>query len=283
MSEEVTARHKKELKALDGEKRAALKKAKTTAGKGKKAKDVLAALEAEYETKLKELEARHESELSVSGTVVAEEEPVVEEDELLPVATVTEEIDPEEEERQRKIEKARLKREKAKQKELDREKRIEQENSEAGPSPRDVENIIILQQLDPLNLEMQEVAADGHCLYRAVAAQQNSNYQEMRAKCADTLLQHEHDFGAFCEYTDSVPDFKAYVERVRSSADWGGHLELRILSLALHRPITVYRAQAREPLVIEEEQGNDSDPIRLSFHLNYYALGEHYNQVCKKS
>jgi len=39
--EETQARHRKELKALDGEKRASLKKAKTTAGKGKKAKDKL--------------------------------------------------------------------------------------------------------------------------------------------------------------------------------------------------------------------------------------------------
>lgn len=39
--EEIESRHRKELKALDGEKRAALKKAKGT--KGKKAKEVLAA------------------------------------------------------------------------------------------------------------------------------------------------------------------------------------------------------------------------------------------------
>lgn len=39
--EETEARHRKELKALDGEKRAAVKKAKATGGKGKKAKDLL--------------------------------------------------------------------------------------------------------------------------------------------------------------------------------------------------------------------------------------------------
>ena len=40
--EEIQARHRKEIKALDGEKRATLKKTKATAGKGKKAKDMLA-------------------------------------------------------------------------------------------------------------------------------------------------------------------------------------------------------------------------------------------------
>ena len=41
--EEIKSRHSKELKALEGEKRAQLKKAKGTAGKGQKAKDILAA------------------------------------------------------------------------------------------------------------------------------------------------------------------------------------------------------------------------------------------------
>jgi len=40
---DIEARHKKELKALDTEKRSALKKIKGTAGKGKKAKELLAA------------------------------------------------------------------------------------------------------------------------------------------------------------------------------------------------------------------------------------------------
>lgn len=41
--DDLKARHKKELKALDGEKRNQLKKTKATAGKGKKGKDALAA------------------------------------------------------------------------------------------------------------------------------------------------------------------------------------------------------------------------------------------------
>jgi OTU domain-containing protein 6 len=99
------------------------------------------------------------------------------------------------------------------------------------------------------------------------------------------LVQHSDDFANFIDYTDDVPDFDTYVARIRSSADWGGHLELRVLALALQRPIIVYQAQADEPLVIDGEgqfsSGNSSEnpPIRLSFHRQYYALGEHYNQV----
>jgi OTU domain-containing protein 6 len=90
--------------------------------------------------------------------------------------------------------------------------------------------------------------------------------------------------GGFAAFAfDVIPDYATYVN-VRSSADWGGHLELRALSMALHRPVIVYSAaQSSEPLVIAEEvdqQGDTIDnPIRLSYHLSYYSLGEHYNRV----
>lgn len=101
--------------------------------------------------------------------------------------------------------------------------------------------------------------------------------------CADTLLKNESEFAPFCEYDDDkIPDFTHYVDRVRSSSDWGGHLELRVLSVALQKHILVYSAQTKEPLHIKPEQcENDDDPIRLSYHLHYYALGEHYNRVVK--
>jgi OTU domain-containing protein 6 len=102
--------------------------------------------------------------------------------------------------------------------------------------------------------------------------------------CADTLAQHEEDFAPFCEYSKGIPDFETYCEHVRSSAEWGGHLELRALSLALKRPVWIYSASASsQPLVIDaadQVQDEDAnDPIRLSYHRHYYALGEHYNQV----
>ena len=43
MADDVAARHKKEIKAFEAEKRTALKKIKGTAGKGKKGKELLAA------------------------------------------------------------------------------------------------------------------------------------------------------------------------------------------------------------------------------------------------
>jgi OTU domain-containing protein 6 len=190
-------------------------------------------------------------------------------------------VDPAEEVRQRKLEKARRKREKQREKELQREKEIEEENANAGPSPRDVENAQILDRLGPLNLDIREVSADGHCLYRAVAAHLGKSYREVRSICANSLKEHEEDFAAFAEITEDAPDFAGYVERVRVSAEWGGHLELRALSTALSRQMHVYSAQSPTALVIGEEVSDDK-PIRLSYHLHYYALGEHYNRVVSK-
>lgn len=76
---------------------------------------------------------------------------------------------------------------------------------------------------------------------------------------------------------------------MRNSAEWGGHLELRALRMALGRPILIYSVQNGEkPLSVDNDDdvsgnndGNDMEPIRLSYHLHYYALGEHYNQVVK--
>jgi OTU domain-containing protein 6 len=72
---------------------------------------------------------------------------------------------------------------------------------------------------------------------------------------------------------------------VRNSAEWGGHLELRALGMALDRPIHVYSVQSgNKPLAIHDDHDNNGKkPILLSYHLHYYALGEHYNQVIKKA
>jgi len=70
------------------------------------------------------------------------------------------------------------------------------------------------------------------------------------------------------------------VDKVRSSVEWGGHLELRVLALALGRPIVVYSTE--KPLTLEPGEDDGTDPIRVSYHKHYYALGEHYNQVVAK-
>ena len=126
--------------------------------------------EAEYEEKFQALKAKHAEELSGQTTTTEAAPPP------------PEEVDPEEEERQKRQEKARRKREKAREKEREKERQIEEETANAGPAPRQVESDMIQERLPP-NWKIQEVAADGHCLYRAVGAQCGKEYTEIRTYC----------------------------------------------------------------------------------------------------
>lgn len=61
-------------------------------------------------------------------------------------------------------------------------------------------------------------------------------------------------------------------------------MELRALSVALERPIHVYSTTTNNnttgPLeILPNTSPSNEDPIRVSYHRHYYALGEHYNQV----
>lgn len=191
--EELETAHKKSLKALEGEKRAAVKKAKAL--KGKKGKDALEAVEVDYTTKLHNLEASYQERLtSLVGVGVGSLQITSSVDdggELTEgaigdnigsssiIESSIEAIDEEARERERKLAKARKKREKQKEQEAKLKEQIELENANAGPSLRQVELEQMQKFLEPLNLRIEEVEADGHCLYRAVAAQSNKDYKEI--------------------------------------------------------------------------------------------------------
>jgi OTU domain-containing protein 6 len=190
--EEIETSHKKALKSLDGEKRAAIKKAKGT--KGKKAKEALAAVEEEYATKLKDLEYSYQETLSKleSWNVTDKKEENTNDQQQqqeadAPTAADTDGINPtdnndddEEAARERKLAKARKKKERQKEKEALLQKQIEEETANAGPSMRQIELEQIEAILTPSSLTVSEVEADGHCLYRAVAAQSDKSYSEIR-------------------------------------------------------------------------------------------------------
>ncbi len=205
-------------------------------------------------------------------------------------------------------EKALAKRLRKKQNALQKQKEREEEIANAianAPNPRQLEIDAMKElYLNPHNLQIEEIAADGNCLYRAVArqldylgilldgddnSQSSSSYEQMRKICATQLLEARNEYEPFCDLADSnVTSYEEYVDKVRGSSEWGGHLELRALACALDKTIVVYSADG-VPLYIRAKEdgstGNDDVEdglIQLSFHRRYYALGEHYNSVVKK-
>lgn len=179
--EEIEASHKKALKNLDGEKRAAVKKAKGM--KGKKGKEAVAAVEDEFATKIKALEDSYQESLAalaVGSLDISADSPTGanEAPESNNIGDYV--VDDEAAARERKQAKAKKKRERQKEKEAEKERLIEEENTNAGPGPRKIELEQIQAVLTPLKLKISEVEADGHCLYRAVAAQSGTDYKTIR-------------------------------------------------------------------------------------------------------
>ena len=162
-------------------------------------------------------------------------------------------------------------------------------------------------QLGPLGFSIVSVIGDGHCLFRAIAAQlvlaggvgSGAEYLPLRRRAADVIRTFWEEFAPFLPYDPSDgygEDASAartavgkYCDRVATSNCWGGHPEIRALAYALGCPILVFRARSVPIQFLprgEEEQvissvrggGEARNALRLSFHA-FYSAGEHYNSV----
>lgn len=288
--QELEDRHGLELKEMETKRQAHMEAAKAAAGKGKKAKEKIEAAEREAETWEYKLKTRQQGELELllehlGGSGGGESSAKATGYEAKEVAAAAGSPTPEEDEAERarrKKEKAMNKKQNKAGKEAARDAEKEREKREAGPSQRQLELLALTQQLAVLKpaMRIQEVAADGNCLYRSIGEQlgrtgQSRSYEEVRAICAKALRKREDDYAPFAELKEGE-DFSAYCNRVESSADWGGHLELRALSDELAARIMVHRAEEKEPLVLGEAAGV---LLQVAYHRHYYALGEHYNSV----
>ncbi|CAE8644646.1 unnamed protein product, partial [Polarella glacialis] len=164
----------------------------------------------------------------------------------------------EEEKIRRKKEKAMKKKQGRADKEVQREADKEREKREAGPSRRETElqalKACLRAQRPPMDI--REIAADGHCLYRSVGDQlrrlrpdhcfkrpPEEIHDEIRALCASALRRQADSYSPFAELKDGE-DFSSYCQRVESSGGWGGELELRALADELKVQIQVFQADA---------------------------------------
>jgi OTU domain-containing protein 6 len=177
-------------------------------------------------------------------------------------------------------------------------------------SAREVELEAIERELSKDGLAVKLIASDGHCLYRAVVdqiklqpsdvespagvftfglsvsgsvkatvGQQNTlDVKQLRQAVASELREHSDDYKPFVGLDGG--EFEEYCDRVASyaGAEWGGQVEIQAMCAILRRDIWVYSANTRTPIL---KMGNfgESAPLRLSYHRQYYALGEHYNSV----
>lgn len=181
------------------------------------------------------------------------------------------------------------KRNKKEDEERARERRMEEQRAGAGPSLRDVEMGKLRSKLAPLGLDVHEIAADGHCLYRSLAHQlqlageADADFADCRKAAAQYIRTHPQEFLPYLigEAPDDAPDAQfldKYCAQVEGSSEWGGQLEITAISHARRRCIAVHTAEAPVVLTGTEYDGN-GPRLQLAYHLHHYGLGEHYNSL----
>ncbi|XP_036267361.1 OTU domain-containing protein 6A [Pipistrellus kuhlii] len=134
------------------------------------------------------------------------------------------------------------------------------------------------------NLELKEIPADSHCLYRAIQDQLpfSVTLESLRSRTAAYMKKHVDDFLPFFSDPETGDvytrdDFFSYCDRIVRSASWGGQLELRALSHVLQRPIEVIQTESPVLLVGEEYT---KKPLTLVYRRYTSSLGgEHYSSV----
>ncbi|XP_055986134.1 OTU domain-containing protein 6A [Sorex fumeus] len=137
--------------------------------------------------------------------------------------------------------------------------------------------------LSAKHLEMKNIPADGHCMYRAIQDQLmfSVSVESLRCRTSKYMRRHMEEFLPFfsnpeTEDSNNQEDFLRYCDDIVCTPAWGGQLELRALSHVLKTPIEVI--QAESPMIVIGEEYSKK-PITLVFLHYACSLGEHYNSV----
>ncbi|PBP17546.1 OTU-like cysteine protease [Diplocarpon rosae] len=168
---------------------------------------------------------------------------------------------------------------------------IEEAKKEAAnqPDEKAVERKKLLDQFTAKGLVEKSIRPDGHCLFSAVADQlsqagislgpgsedtkEEERYKVIRRAAARYIEGHPDDFAAWLD-----EPLGQYVEKIRDTAEWGGHLELLALAKNYNVEICVLQDGAQQNI---EGGGKDSEKIWLAYYRHGFGLGEHYNSLRK--
>ncbi|GLJ55471.1 hypothetical protein SUGI_1191150 [Cryptomeria japonica] len=120
--------------------------------------------------------------------------------------------------------------------------------------------------------EVRRMAADGNCLFRAVADQVYGDaelYDHPRQMCIDYMEKERDHFSPFV-----TEGFTAYCKRKRRDKVYGNNMEIQAMSEMYNRPIHIYIYSIEPINIFHGSYNTDSPPIRLSYH-----RGNHYNSL----
>lgn len=139
------------------------------------------------------------------------------------------------------------------------------------------------QPIIPEGLNFVNIPEDGHCLYSAISLYIGEDFSFLRRIVAANLEQNIHKYQAF--FVDDTVTAEEYIERLRNTNEWGGELEIVILSELLNRPIIVIGKNGKiinQPVIDVSYRGDENiKPIFIFYngvnHYNGLILQEGYS------
>lgn len=160
------------------------------------------------------------------------------------------------------------------------------------PDQKAVEREKLLKEFKANGRQEKLIRPDGHCLFSAVADQlaqagiplggdtedlkEDQRYKVVRKAAADYIEGHPDDFVAWLE-----EPLEGYVEKIRATAEWGGHLELLALAKSYNVEICVLQDGGKQSIEPGLEGKGEPEKIWLAYYRHGFGLGEHYNSLRK--
>jgi hypothetical protein len=121
-------------------------------------------------------------------------------------------------------------------------------------------------------LKRESVAADGNCLFHALAMHTTFNSQELRNVIANYL---EKNINRFANWLVTAP--QDYIKKIRHDQTWGGEIEITAAMELLQRPIYVIQHESKLIPYVPNNTSKDDQPIFLHYTGSHYD-GYHIQQ-----
>ncbi len=138
------------------------------------------------------------------------------------------------------------------------------EKNESGAIQKEIDLMQELISNEGLPLKINNVKADGNCLYRAIADQINgdeNHYPFYKAEALRTIKKHSEEFISFLE----GKSLKEYTEEKEKDGAWGGMAEIWALEFENNLISYIFRVEQN---VEDEKEMKEGNPIRRKLRLS---------------
>eukprot|EP01053_Blabericola_migrator_P004063 Blabericola_migrator_1__4062@NODE_2239_length_3070_cov_133_593407_g464_i1_p1_GENE_NODE_2239_length_3070_cov_133_593407_g464_i1NODE_2239_length_3070_cov_133_593407_g464_i1_p1_ORF_typecomplete_len277_score41_51OTU/PF02338_19/4_8e03OTU/PF02338_19/2_5e21Peptidase_C65/PF10275_9/7_6e02Peptidase_C65/PF10275_9/7_2e06GGACT/PF06094_12/0_0035GGACT/PF06094_12/2_3e03DUF2911/PF11138_8/0_5DUF2911/PF11138_8/1_3e02ResB/PF05140_14/0_15_NODE_2239_length_3070_cov_133_593407_g464_i117682598 len=184
--------------------------------------------------------------------------------------------------REIKVNKAQLRREKKEKERFEQHAQLIAENKATDKS--EPERLAMQRRLDREGLTTFQIASDGNCLFRAIEHQLSlftaeekdalgipkaTGFRDLRRIAAHRFQTHPDEYSFFLDESDDG-SVQHYINQLKDSDEWGGELEIRLLSDALNIPIDVYTADEK----ISYNESADVNSLKIAFYKHMMASGK---------